>query len=78
LNLEIMEEIIAGYEEIRVLTEEERNVLFIATGYAASMLAFHRFFRHVVRYPNPEKFNFFGEQMRFSNNVYKLDINSDL
>ena len=47
--------LVRGYQSVRPLIELESDLLFDATIYASAMLAFHRFVRHNVRYPDPAK-----------------------
>lgn len=47
--------IIAGYRSVRPLTDADLTILPSLVEYAALVIAFHRYYRHNVRFPNSER-----------------------
>jgi homoserine kinase type II len=47
--------LVSGYTKIRPLSEEDLDELPVEIVHAALIIAFHRFHRHHVRFPDPEK-----------------------
>ncbi len=69
LDLGRMEEIVGGYREIESL--DEADFLFLPTGivYAAMIIAYHRYVRHNIRFPNQERSSYHREMVRFVESV---------
>lgn len=55
LDYERAEQIVAGYLSVRPLPEEDLEVLPTAVEHAALIIAFHRYYRHNIRFPDADK-----------------------
>lgn len=58
--------LLTGYEERRPLGREEQLLLLVAVRYANAMLAYHRYVRHNIRYPDPAKADLYQELLDFA------------
>ncbi|MBP2337199.1 homoserine kinase type II [Saccharothrix coeruleofusca] len=59
------EALIAGYTSVRPLTADELAAVPTAIEHAALIIAFHRYYRHNVRFPNPDRADSHQEIVRF-------------
>lgn len=66
-------ELLSGYNNERPISQAERSSLFVAVRYANAMLAYHRYVRHNIRYPNPAKADLYQELLNFA---YRLPSSS--
>ena len=64
-----LEALVGGYRLIRLLTEEERVALPFEIEHAALIIAFHRYYRHNVRFPDPAKSTLHTRMIRFVDSV---------
>lgn len=48
-------QVITGYHAVRPLTEEQTSALPTEVEHAALIIAFHRYYRHNIRFPNPRR-----------------------
>lgn len=62
----------AGYESVRPLSSEERQYLHSAVLYATTLLAYFRYVRHHIRFPNPAKQNLYSEMYDLAESI-RLD-----
>jgi homoserine kinase type II len=58
-----------GYQTVRTLAECEVNRLAESIKYAAAITAFYRYLRHVVRFPNPARTDYYREMIPFVDSV---------
>ncbi|MGH3906995.1 MAG: phosphotransferase, partial [Pseudonocardiaceae bacterium] len=65
-NKEGFFKLLAGYEERRPLGRKEQLLLLAAVRYANAMLAYHRYVRHNIRYPDPAKADLYQELLDFA------------
>lgn len=61
--------LMAGYREIRELGTSDIRQLANSTFYGLSMLAFHRFYRHNIRFPNTAKKYIYQELVDRANRI---------
>ncbi|MGW1546803.1 phosphotransferase [Streptomyces sp. NPDC002346] len=61
--------LVAGYEQIAPLSEEDVAALPGEITHAALIIAFHRYYRHHVRFPDPSKATYHLEMIRFVESV---------
>ncbi|EST29292.1 hypothetical protein N566_22375 [Streptomycetaceae bacterium MP113-05] len=66
---ERMQLLVEGYTSVRPLTETDLAELSSQVGLAAAIIAFHRYYRHNVRYPNPAKADIHRHLIRFCDSV---------
>jgi len=57
--------IVDGYTKARPLDQEELDALPAQIEHAALIIAFHRYYRHNVRFPNPAKSDIHTEMIGF-------------
>ncbi|CAO5238659.1 hypothetical protein FAGKG844_250046 [Frankia sp. AgKG'84/4] len=69
LDLGRMEDIVGGYREIESLDEADLIFLPMEIVYAAMIIAYHRYIRHNIRFPNPERSSYHREMVRFVESV---------
>lgn len=62
-------ELLVGYDKQRPISQAERSSLFVAVRYANAMLAYHRYVRHNIRYPDPAKADLYQELLNFAYRV---------
>ncbi|MFD5491791.1 phosphotransferase [Streptomyces sp. GDS52] len=58
-----------GYEKRRPFTATDRALLPLEIEHAALIIAFHRYYRHNVRFPNPERATYHRAMVRFTESV---------
>ncbi|MFI8307215.1 phosphotransferase [Streptomyces sp. NPDC085927] len=61
--------LLGGYEKSRPLTAVDRAILPLEIEHAALIIAFHRYHRHNVRFPNPGKATYHRAMVRFTESV---------
>ncbi|NJQ01163.1 phosphotransferase [Streptomyces zingiberis] len=66
-----------GYCKVRGLTETDLRQLPTAVEHAALILAFHRYYRHNVRFPNPAKARIHQELIGFVEDLHLLSFTGD-
>ncbi|MCX4570320.1 phosphotransferase [Streptomyces albogriseolus] len=69
LSTDRLHALLAGYEKSRPLTMADRALLPLEIEHAALIIAFHRFYRHNVRFPNPERETYHRGMVRFTESV---------
>ncbi|WP_217166421.1 phosphotransferase [Streptomyces sp. AC512_CC834] len=68
LATERLHALLDGYEKSRPLTAVDRAILPLEM-HAALIIAFHRYHRHNVRFPNPERATYHRAMVRFTESV---------
>ncbi|GAA2982650.1 phosphotransferase [Streptomyces fulvorobeus] len=66
---ERVQALVAGYEEIAPLSQKDEAALPGEIIHAALIIAFHRYYRHNIRFPDPSKSTYHREMMRFVESV---------
>ncbi|SQD98566.1 conserved hypothetical protein [Parafrankia sp. Ea1.12] len=66
---ERMDALVAGYREVAILDETELGALPVQIISAAVIIAYHRYLRHNIRFPNPDKNKIHLEMVEFVNSV---------
>lgn len=61
--------LVEGYEQVRPLAEEDRRALPAEITHAALIIAFHRYYRHNVRFPDTSKSAYHLEMIKFVDSV---------
>ncbi|MGW5114399.1 phosphotransferase [Streptomyces noursei] len=61
--------LVAGYVEIAPLSEDELTALTAEIEHAALIIAFHRYYRHNVRFPDPAKSTIHTEMIKFVESI---------
>ncbi|MEO3974232.1 phosphotransferase [Streptomyces sp. CAU 1734] len=61
--------LVAGYQEVVPLSETDAAALPVEIEHAALIIAFHRYHRHNVRFPNPDKSRIHEEMYGFVESV---------
>lgn len=61
--------LLRGYERVRPLSTEDRAELPTEIIHAAVIIAFHRYYRHNVRFPNPERATYHQQMMTFADTI---------
>lgn len=69
LSGERLEALVSGYEKARPLTMSERAALHLEIEHAALIIGFHRYYRHNVRFPSPERATYHLAMVRFAESV---------
>ncbi|MCC9690577.1 phosphotransferase [Streptomyces sp. MNU103] len=69
LATERLHALLDGYEKTRPLTAVDRAILPLEIEHAALIIAFHRYHRHNVRFPNPERATYHRAMVRFTESV---------
>ncbi|MBZ6114577.1 MULTISPECIES: phosphotransferase [Streptomyces] len=69
LATERLHALLDGYEKTRPLTAGDRAILPLEIEHAALIIAFHRYHRHNVRFPNPERATYHRAMVRFTESV---------
>ncbi|MEU2182542.1 phosphotransferase [Streptomyces thermolilacinus] len=69
LSAERLTALLGGYEEVRPLSGTDRAMLPLEIEHAALIIAFHRYYRHNVRFPNPERATYHRAMVRFTESV---------
>lgn len=73
LDKERADRVISGYAARRPLNPEQYATLPWEVEHAALIIAFHRYYRHNVRFPDPTKSHIYREMVGFVNSVGRLD-----
>jgi homoserine kinase type II len=60
---------VEGYSRLRPLTAEDLAELPVEITHAAVIIAFHRYHRHNVRFPNPERALYHQQMVAFVESV---------
>ena len=66
---ERLDALVTGYREIAPLSEEDIAALPLEIEHAALIIAFHRYYRHNIRFPNPAKSTLHTEMIKFVDSV---------
>ncbi|MFE1177035.1 phosphotransferase [Streptomyces sp. NPDC058773] len=61
--------LVAGYQEVAPLSEEDAAALPLEIEHAACIIAFHRYYRHHVRFPDPSKSTYHLKMIKFVESV---------
>ncbi|MFB6548390.1 phosphotransferase [Streptomyces sp. NPDC056405] len=69
LDTERLYALLDGYEKLRPLATVDRAMLPLEIEHAALIIAFHRYHRHNVRFPNPERATYHRAMVRFTESV---------
>jgi homoserine kinase type II len=69
LSVERLELLLSGYGRRRPLSAEDRAELPVEIAHAAVIIAFHRYYRHNVRFPNPERATYHRQMIAFVESV---------
>lgn len=69
LSTDRLDALLAGYRRIRPLSAEEAVALLVEIEHAALIIAFHRYYRHHVRFPDPAKSTLHMGMIRFVESV---------
>lgn len=69
LALKRVEALVAGYQEVEVLDETDLSALPKEIVHAALIIAYHRYVRHNIRFPDPKKSSIHTEMIRFVDSV---------
>ena len=69
LSCRRLEALLRGYEKTRSLTLPERSTLPLEIEHAALIIGFHRYYRHNVRFPNPQRATYHLAMVRFVESV---------
>ena len=67
LPAELADGLITGYSAYGM--SPTRDEFMLTARYACAVLAFHRFRRHVIRYPDPDRFDYWRELVPFMRSV---------
>lgn len=65
LSAERLQLLLDGYGRLRPLSAEDEEELPVEIIHAAVIIAFHRYHRHNVRFPNPERATYHQEMVTF-------------
>lgn len=66
-----LDALLSGYQDIAPLSEEDAAALPMAIVHAALIIAFHRYYRHNIRFPDPAKSSIHNEMIQFVDSVEK-------
>ncbi|NNJ05065.1 phosphotransferase [Streptomyces sp. PKU-MA01144] len=69
LDAERLHALLDGYEKTRPLTSVDRAILPLEIEHAALIIAFHRYHRHNVRFPNRERATYHRALVRFTESI---------
>ncbi|CAG6393075.1 phosphotransferase [Streptomyces cocklensis] len=69
LSTERLRLLLHGYNSLRPLTAEDRAELPVEIVHAAVIIAFHRYHRHNVRFPNPDRATYYRLMVAFAESV---------
>lgn len=69
LDTDRLHTLLGGYEKQRPLAAGNRALLPLEIEHAALIIAFHRYYRHNVRFPNPERATYHRAMVRFTESV---------
>lgn len=69
LSTERLRLLVRGYSSVRPLTAEDRTELSVEIVHAAVIIAFHRYYRHNVRFPNPDRATYHRRMVAFAESV---------
>ncbi|MDQ0407495.1 phosphotransferase [Streptomyces sp. NPDC000349] len=69
LDTERFHALLDGYEKTRPLTAVDRAILPLEIEHAALIIAFHRYYRHNVRFPNPQRATYHRAMVRYTESV---------
>jgi homoserine kinase type II len=73
LDPQRLRDLINGYTRVRPLDPEDLNELRIEIAHAAVIIAFHRYYRHHVRFPDPAKAHIHVGMVEFVNSLAPVD-----
>ncbi|MFC7220367.1 hypothetical protein ACFQLX_19685 [Streptomyces polyrhachis] len=62
-------ELLRGYQEVAALTPAQLGLLAAEIEHAALIIAFHRYYRHSVRFPDPARSAYHLEMVRFVESI---------
>ncbi|MFC3965741.1 phosphotransferase [Nocardia jiangsuensis] len=74
IDIERTERLVEGYHAVLPLTEDDRAILPRLAEYAALVIAFHRYYRHNVRFPNPARAQSHRPMMRLVDNMRAIRV----
>ncbi|OEU99900.1 hypothetical protein AN217_21205 [Streptomyces qinglanensis] len=66
-----LDALLSGYQDIAPLSEEDAAALPMEIVHAALIIAFHRYYRHNIRFPDPAKSSIHNEMIQFVDSVEK-------
>lgn len=66
--------LVEGYSEVRALPASDVSALRDEIEHAALIIAFHRYYRHNIRFPDPEKSAMHLAMVRFVESIEKADL----
>jgi len=69
LSTDRVHQLLQGYAAQRPLSDEDLAELPTEIVHAALIIAFHRYYRHTIRYPNPERATYHRPMMEFAASV---------
>lgn len=69
LDPERLESLLAGYRDIAPLSDQDAEALPLEVMHAALIIAFHRYYRHNIRFPDPAKSTIHRAMIRFVDSV---------
>ena len=69
LDTDRLHTLLGGYEKQRPVPGSEGALLPLEIEHAALIIAFHRYYRHNVRFPNPERATYHRAMVRFTESV---------
>jgi Ser/Thr protein kinase RdoA (MazF antagonist) len=69
LNPERLRGLVDGYQQIARLSDEDAAALPAEITHAALIIAFHRYYRHNIRFPDPSKSTYHTEMIKFVDSV---------
>ncbi|MFG1806168.1 phosphotransferase [Streptomyces sp. NPDC049040] len=61
--------LVEGYADVRPLSAEDRAELPVEIAHAATIIAFHRYHRHNVRFPDPARATYYRRMVDFMESV---------
>lgn len=64
-----LHQLLQGYTQLRPLSEEDLAELPTEIVHAALIIAFHRYYRHTIRFPNPNRATYHRAMMDFAVSV---------
>ncbi|MGW0734434.1 phosphotransferase [Streptomyces sp. NPDC002851] len=69
LTTERLNALVNGYQQVTPLSDTAAAALPMEIEHAALIIAFHRYYRHSVRYPNPAKSTYHLEMVKLAESV---------
>ncbi|MBQ1157081.1 phosphotransferase [Streptomyces sp. A73] len=67
-----LDALLSGYPDIAPLSDEDAAALPMEIVHAALSIAFHRYYRHNIRFPDPAKSSIHNEMLQFVDSVEKM------